>query len=147
VKRYVLGFLFNRNLTKVVLIKKTHGPNNQVGRYNGVGGEAMDTEMYMHAMEREFYEETDVVVDALSWTRFATVNGKGYQIVCFYSVVETDDELNGVQPKTDEVPEVWSVYPIVLAGSLPLVAGVTWLIEMARAHARGEDTSVYEVCR
>lgn len=39
-QRYVVGFAFNTNLTRVLLIEKTHGPENaeMTGMLNGLGG-------------------------------------------------------------------------------------------------------------
>lgn len=149
-KRYVLGFIFNNNLTKTLLILKKRGP--QVDRWNGIGGEAHDDETYLDAMKREAREETGLDIVTWDspvqghWERFSTLSGVDYQIACFYAVL-SDDEFDSFSSPTDEKVMVWSVYPIVLAGTLPLVRGVTWLIEMARAHARGDDHNEYEVCR
>jgi 8-oxo-dGTP pyrophosphatase MutT (NUDIX family) len=146
VKRYVLVFAFNRNLTKVLLIEKKRGPNGQAGKWNGLGGNVGDDEMYGEAASREFKEEAGISVPTLDWIRFANLQGKGYEIVCFWTRLD-DDVLDSARTITDEKVAVWSVYPIVLAGSLPLACGLTWLIEMARASARGEDFSKYNVER
>ena len=36
--RYVLGFLFTPDEDRVVLLQKTHGPQNMAGKLNGIGG-------------------------------------------------------------------------------------------------------------
>lgn len=142
-KRYVLGFIFNHNLTKVLLIEKKRGPSVVVGRWNGLGGEAADDEKYVEAMSRETREESGIEVPW--WVRFTTVSGPGYQIACFYTVLKEDEAFESYKSLTDEEVQQWSVYPIVLAGSLKLAPGVTWMIEMARSLARGDDSNDYEV--
>lgn len=51
-RQYVLGFLFNENLTKVVLVRKKR-PEWQCGLLNGVGGKIEDGEPPLDAMVRE----------------------------------------------------------------------------------------------
>lgn len=145
-KRYVLCFVFNRRLTRVVLIEKKRGPNGQEGKWNGLGGNVEDNEMLVEAASREVREESGLVISTTDWIKFADLYGKGYSIGCFWAVVD-DDILDTAKTTTDEEVVAWNVYPIVLAGSLKLAVGVTWLIEMARANARGEDFSKYVVER
>lgn len=148
-KRYVLGFIFNRNCTKTILIEKQRGPNGQEGKWNGLGGEVEDDEMYVEAMVRKAKTEAGIDSKTLEWVRYATLFGGGdgsYEIACFWMRTE-DERLDSAKTMTDEKVQVWSVYPIILAGSLPLVQGVTWLIEMARNSARGDDFWKYYIER
>ncbi len=56
-KHYVLGFVFNSQLNKVLLIKKER-PDWMKGRWNGIGGKLEDGETPSDAMYREANEET-----------------------------------------------------------------------------------------
>lgn len=56
---YVLGFMFNPERDKVVLIEKNR-PEWQAGKLNGVGGKVEQGETPLQAMIREFYEETGI---------------------------------------------------------------------------------------
>lgn len=57
---YVVGFLFNESLTKVLLIEKNR-PAWQAGFYNGIGGKIEATDYSSdHAMIRELREETGI---------------------------------------------------------------------------------------
>lgn len=57
---YVLGFMFNEDESKVLLIMKNR-PAWQAGKLNGVGGKIEAGETPIQAMEREFAEETGFV--------------------------------------------------------------------------------------
>lgn len=69
-KEYVLGFAFSRNGKEVVLIEKQK-PDWQKGKINGIGGkiEADDVNQ-LHAMIREFREETGVDTSSEQWNEF-----------------------------------------------------------------------------
>lgn len=55
--RYVVGFVFNENLDKVVLMKRSKNPYS--GLLNGLGGKIEASETALEAMKREWKEETD----------------------------------------------------------------------------------------
>ena len=65
-KMYVLGFAFSYNLQYVILIQKTH-PEDQAGKFNGVGGELHENEAFKVGMSREFKEETGVETNPNNW--------------------------------------------------------------------------------
>lgn len=78
-KNYVLGFAFSRDGEEVVLIIKQK-PDWQKGKLNGIGGKIEpEDESPLHAMIREFKEETGVdtterIGDALhGWNHFGTM--------------------------------------------------------------------------
>src|SRR5690242_7587733 len=56
-KHYTVGFFFNEDLSKVLLIRKAKPPW-QAGRLNGIGGSFEGTESPEKCMDREFLEET-----------------------------------------------------------------------------------------
>jgi len=58
-KRYTVGFIFNQDLTKVLLVHKT-APEWQVGLINGVGGKMEEGESGIDCIVREIKEETDL---------------------------------------------------------------------------------------
>lgn len=71
---YVLGFLFDREGELVWLIKKSRGPANLIGKYNGIGGKVESGETPEEAMHREGKEEAGV--DAL-WVRYGSMGSAG----------------------------------------------------------------------
>lgn len=56
-KFFVLGFVFNKDGTKVLLVQKER-PKWQAGLWNGIGGKIEGAEFPKVAMMRECYEET-----------------------------------------------------------------------------------------
>src|ERR1700675_3013232 len=71
--KYVVGFILDPTLSKVVLIRKMK-PEWQNGLLNGVGGKVGDTipgETPQQAINREFKEEAGV--EGLDWTEFLTL--------------------------------------------------------------------------
>lgn len=67
--KYVLGFLFNPQLTEVALIEKESKPGMewQAGLLNGIGGKILDGETPEFAMAREFQEEAGLVTASKDW--------------------------------------------------------------------------------
>jgi 8-oxo-dGTP diphosphatase len=68
-KNYVVGFMFCKEVDKIVLIKKNR-PQWQKDQWNGVGGHIESYEKPMDAMIREFREESGVNCD--EWNNFLT---------------------------------------------------------------------------
>ena len=64
---YVLGFMFNINLTEVALIRKNR-PAWQCGKLNGIGGHIEPGEDPATAMCREFTEEAGLDTGYLHWS-------------------------------------------------------------------------------
>ncbi len=56
--QYTVSFLFNRNLSEVLLVQKE--TTEYIGRFNGVGGELESGEGEAHGAFREIKEETGV---------------------------------------------------------------------------------------
>jgi hypothetical protein len=55
--RYVVGFVFSKDLSRVLLVLKNR-PAWQDGKFNGIGGKIEGDETAFEAMNREFVEET-----------------------------------------------------------------------------------------
>jgi 8-oxo-dGTP diphosphatase len=132
---YVVGFLFNRPYSRVVLIEKTK-PSWQAGRLNGPGGKIEDGETPHEAMIREFHEETGVIVP--EWRGFAIgtlYNGPGLTCkVHFFTAVVPDWNLDEAGTKTMELVRVYDVLEVqAYARSCPrrLMSNLHWLIPMA----------------
>jgi 8-oxo-dGTP diphosphatase len=72
VQQYVCGFLFSRDRTRVLLIRKRR-PAWQAGKLNGLGGKIEPGETALEAMRREFREEAGV--DVAEWQHVLTLSG------------------------------------------------------------------------
>jgi 8-oxo-dGTP pyrophosphatase MutT (NUDIX family) len=75
---YVLGFAFTPD-GSVALIRKIK-PEWQAGKLNGVGGKIEDWDPSdVHAMTREFQEETGVFLEPHLWREVGVVNFGGHR--------------------------------------------------------------------
>src|SRR5690348_12790266 len=74
-QEYVCGFLFSRDRSRVLLIRKRR-PAWQAGKLNGVGGKIEPGETPAQAMAREFTEETSLKIPADAWLEVLTLTGQ-----------------------------------------------------------------------
>lgn len=121
-KKYVVGFLYNPELSKVVLIRKKR-PDWQAGLLNGIGGKVEKDESPERAMKREFEEETGVI---LNWTisnLFAEIEGKTW-IVYFYHMIS--DRFDEVKTMTDE--EIFKYNLEDVYYDTEIIPNLKWLI-------------------
>ena len=81
-QNYVLGFAFNMDRTRVVMIKKTR-PAWQAGKLNGIGGKIDPGEDPIDAMCREFHEETGVPTQPADWHYFADLKALDANVHCY----------------------------------------------------------------
>lgn len=127
VKRYCLGFAFEKTgLQEVLLIKKTK-PEWQRGMLNGVGGSIEPGETSLDAMIREFYEETHEGTEPSEWREFATLVCPDVRVVCFSGCISYFDPWRG--NPNGEVARWRSLYT---PNSVNWIPNLNWLIPMAR---------------
>jgi len=135
VTKYVLGFLFNKDKSKVVLIQKKR-PQWQAGKFNGVGGKVEACESDIAAMVREFKEQTGVSTNLIDWKIKATLSGQdaakpgNYRMQVYTACNEK--YFHAVQSETDE-----QVFPLPVGyilnnpfGYLNTTPNLKWLIGM-----------------
>lgn len=135
-QQYVLGFLFNKSLRKLVLIKKLT-PIWQKGFLNGVGGKIQKNENFYEAMTREFEEETGLHFSA--WVRYVELgreeNGESdYKVHCFFGVYDGDEI--PVHSTTEEQVKVvtinsFSGNPCTFMDMEACIPNLSWLIPLA----------------
>ncbi|REL28350.1 NUDIX domain-containing protein [Thalassotalea euphylliae] len=123
-KKYVAGFLFTQDASKVVLIEKIN-PTWQRGLLNGVGGKIEAGEQPIAAMVREFAEETGVTTNATQWTHFAQVfRPNGYDVAFFFAHSDLAYKARTVEQEKVQLIDVQA---------LPnnLLPNLRWLIPLA----------------
>jgi len=122
-KRYVCGFLFNMEMTKVVLIKKNR-PDWQKGKLNGVGGHIEEGEYSFSAMVREFKEETGLLIE--NWKDFCnmTAEDNRFEVHFYYSTYKNIEEVKTI---TDEEIKIVNIDDLFV---LPVIDNLRWLIPM-----------------
>jgi len=135
VSSYVLGFLFDTDENRVVLIRKTK-PSWQAGKLNGVGGKIEGDEHPKQAMQREFREETGVDIPERSTFHFATlqdnqpVRYSNKWIVYCFSCMSTDS-VEAVKTTTEEEVVVVNVADCFRYEKLNLMRNLPVLISLA----------------
>lgn len=79
---YVLGFMFDEERQKVLLVEKS-APRWQAGKYNGVGGKIESGESPPEAMAREFLEETGIATEPEDWKNRLSMFGRDWVVAIF----------------------------------------------------------------
>src|SRR5258706_2648955 len=124
-QKYVLGFLFNEDVSNVVLVEKLR-PLWIRNRFIGLGGKVELDETYEQAMKRECTEESGLELD--NWKQFAVFSGKQFEIGLFYVIGEPEK----AKTMTDEKIIVASVVELIstYGGKYDLMPDVRWMIPM-----------------
>ena len=139
-KEYVLGFLFNRELTRVALIRKNR-PEWQKGLLNGIGGQIEEKDGLTtnddpdyNAMVREFKEETGVLHE--KWLSFGLMHGASFRVHLFVGA----GDLYKLKTVTDEEIVIVDLKEIY-SGNNSLIQNVPALV--SSAYLRILDTEGY----
>lgn len=123
---YVLGFAFDENAEKIVLIEKKR-PHWQAGSFNCLGGKIDFKESVEDAMVRKFHEESGVVLISKNWDCFGVMrftNNKVYLLRAFHNMSMY------ARTKTDERVGIFDVVD-VMTGMIPIIPNLRILIPMA----------------
>lgn len=132
---YVLGFAFNKDRDKVVLIKKAR-PSAISGLLTAPGGKIEKDELSISAIVREFEEETGVFLNY--WKNELKITCPEYTIEVFSTF---SDDIMNVQTQTDEEILIMKVSDIL---SVDCTSDTKWLIPLIldTAHKVGTVTVV-----
>ena|ERR1039457_392255 len=120
---YTLGFYFDKDLTRVALIRKNR-PLWQMGKLNGIGGHLEDGEVSIDGHIREFFEETGV--SEVNWNSFGELKSEDFCVTLFCGT----GDLSLLKSKTDEKIETVPIAE-VLALKDSMVDNLLWLIFLA----------------
>lgn len=134
---YVVGFAFNEDKSRVLLIKKQK-PEWQAGKWNGVGGKCEEGERRARdTMAREFAEETGIVTEPAYWTMFAELlcPMDKTRVVFFFCVLD-DSTFAGYRQTTSE--PVWACQTDLLS-DVETLPNLRWLVPLAR-HWKEQNT-------
>lgn len=130
VTKYVLGFLFDPAMDRVVLIMKKR-PEFLAGRLNGVGGKIEDGEDALEAMVREFHEEAGVKI--FSWEPCGEILYPDAEISVYSA---SSNKINYVKTETDELITIVKTNRLF---RLPLAPNIDWLVPMCKNVMRNTE--------
>lgn len=121
--KYALGFVFNSNFSKVLLIHKNR-PEWQKGKVNGIGGHVEDGETAREAILRELREEAGIEIG--EWFSVLVLEEKDGIVDVFASVLTGNS--GEVKSITDEKVEWFEVL------SLPenCMSNLSWMVPLAK---------------
>lgn len=138
--QYSLGFAFNSDRSKLVVITKNR-PAWQAGKWNGIGGHIEDGENPLECLVREFHEETGVMTSEEEWNPLAVFSSPFFKVSSYYMCSEV---INNAKTMTDE--EV-SIIPVDLneirvkgQTNLPWLVGLALDADINRIHINVEYT-------
>lgn len=128
--KYVLAFVLDPLIARVVLIHKHRGPKTAIG-WNGVGGHVDDGETEEHAATREVLEEANVLVSPERWTRLQTMERPNGNVAVFAAATPA---VYHARSRTDE--EVILFHVTELPPKEELASDAAWFLAMARTRLR-----------
>jgi 8-oxo-dGTP diphosphatase len=124
-KKYVIGSAYNKDRSKLVLIKKNR-PTWQAGKLNFVGGKLENYDATpLDGIVREFNEETGVFIAPKEWKQFGVLAGPDYEITLFKTFT---DVVYNVQTVTDESIRIFDTNAIPFESCIP---NLSWLVPMS----------------
>ncbi len=125
-KKYCLGFVFNDEESRVLLLRKEK-PEWQKGFLNGIGGHVEEGETFYDAMIREGIEEAKLDV---TWQLFATTGSADWAMQCFRATSSTAIDN---APAENDVGEKLIDLPLFDFHGLKTIPNLKWLVPMALA--------------
>lgn len=123
-----LGFIFNRDASQVLLVKKAR-PATMAGKWNGLGGHLNLGESAREAMSRETQEESGVKIAPVAWDPFAVLQHRAnrYAVYCFRTYLPADQDAHS---GTDSELVAWQgvehLDPGILADHVPWLVRAAW---------------------
>jgi 8-oxo-dGTP diphosphatase len=130
--KYVLGFIFDANAERVLLIEKLR-PEWQAGRLNGIGGKIEGREKSLAAMVREAFEECHLSSRTIDWLPVATLQSKEWYIEVFTTTHSQNPHI--LHTKTDEFVSWVEVHK--LPGNI--IPNLSWLIPLSKDVLQNRD--------
>lgn len=116
---YVLGFCFSNDMCNVALIKKNK-PEWQNGLLNGIGGKIEPNELPIDAMQREFMEETGVMIH--DWTDVGSLSSDEFCVHIFKTVTNLIYDVKTMETETVDIFNTSDLF------GLEVIPNLHWII-------------------
>lgn len=124
---YVVGFLFSKDRSKVVLIRKSR-PEWQAGMLNGPGGKVEIGETATMAIRREFRQECGCEI--INWEEVVSLQCPSCRVYFFWAFGDLDRVKSGNKSLTDERVEILEVSEWRFWHRNSTVRPADWILEM-----------------
>lgn len=134
-EKFTLGFVFNADLAKVLLVHKQR-PDWQSGRINGIGGKIVGDESALNCIVREWKEESALAIQPENWIRYALIKQLEGNVVVFASKF-TGDMSEATQNDYEMIE--WFDITNLPQNSL---SNLIWLVPMAKQIIEGKKFDV-----
>lgn len=140
---YTLGFIFNEDLTKVLLIKFPERGKWNDNLLNGIGGHIENNESQLNCMIRETKEETDIHIT--HWKYAGVYDGSNFtnnefKVFTFFTFIK---EVYGIPYKGEEGETNW--YNIEDICKLKTVPNTQWMIPFCLSKLKEEIHGTFNV--
>lgn len=134
-EKFTLGFIFNTDQTKVLLIHKLK-PDWQSGKINGIGGKIELDESAEDCITRECREESSLLIEPPEWVKFALLEQTEGNVAVFTARFLGD---MSTAVKNDHEDIEWFD-----VSGLPenVLSNLIWLIPMAKQILNGGKFTV-----
>lgn len=134
-EKFTLGFVFNSDSSKVLLIHKQK-PDWQSGRINGIGGKIEAGESALDCIVRECQEECLLDIPRKNWYRYALIEQAIGDVVVFAAKFSKD--MSGAKQNDYEMIEWFDTLHLPSNA----LSNLQWLILMAKQILDGEKFNV-----
>lgn len=135
---YSLGFIFDRDLSRVLLIHKNR-PTWQRGKLNGLGGKVETDETALDCIVREVREESGLQIEPDRWFEIGVMTSEAWYVTCFTCVYHGAQE--DAYSVTDEQVEWMDVNALPAS----VISNLMWLIPLCRDRLSEANTFTFEI--
>lgn len=130
-KKFVIGFIFNEDRTKVVLIEKKKD-DWQKNRLNGLGGKIEENETDLEAMIREAKEESGIDIGVLGFRLFGRITYPDCVLSAFVTIKKDLEQAELYLKHWISEEGIVKIYEVKDLHLYNTVHNLLWMIEMAR---------------
>lgn len=126
-QEYVLGFVLHG--TDILMVRKLHGPEVNLNKWNGIGGSIEAKETNRQAMSRELKEETTLVVPPADWFVNGSFEGRNWKVYCYSIMLKAADRPEIAKENDAGEPLAWRS-PSVPGFECDLSYNLIWICPM-----------------
>lgn len=124
-KEYTVGFIFNKDLGKVLLVHKTHPPF-LANKHNGIGGKIEEGESVIEGFLREVKEEADLSLDV------GCIRHIGFFVASLGKIHIVAAQYNGIEADAKTMTDEQIIWHSLDGLPTSLMDNVSWFIPLCK---------------